>query len=381
MRPVAREDSTFVLGGSNTDAGMALVDYAARYFSDHLSESDPADGDVLDSLVQFLESDGVLSWMALAARDGDMRRLAKVSAHLQQYLDRRLELPESDTEDPRWDLIRQWGIDLLRFSSRFGLQLSTSPGSLFDQIPSLCPPGTAIAKAFRRYQPSILSRTSKSAPSTTWGPILASTGYGLNKCSSPAYGCNLFALVFSSTTRVYKVKIYDHESTQWMLDLPLPSDPANSEPYYKTSLTFSTDDQYLAVYHQSHIYFYEPLAGTLIYNYPLQRDQPPQTVDFTTAEKLIVVTQEDITCIEWYSCKSLAKLFTFSLNASIYTNVTAVIRRKGQPGNQDVIRQVPLPDEVRSGGDWSNWNVGVAADKDKWILVFASKDVTIPVVL
>ncbi|SPN96677.1 uncharacterized protein DNG_00198 [Cephalotrichum gorgonifer] len=104
MQPVIRGDSTFTLRGIESRADLALVDYAARYFSDHLSGGDALDNELLDSLVRFLESDKVLSWIALAAKDGDMLRLSKVATHLQQYVDKRLESLGPNAVEPRCNL-------------------------------------------------------------------------------------------------------------------------------------------------------------------------------------------------------------------------------------------------------------------------------------
>lgn len=172
MRPVIRKDSTYVLRGSGTKADMALVDYASRHFSDHISESDPADDELLGCLARFLESDGMLSWMALAAADMDTHRLAKVATHLDEYSYRRRQVLSEDATDSQLDLIRQWSTDLFRFSCKFGPQLAASPGSFFDLIPSLCPSDTAISSTFQQYMHHTLSRGLSSIPFTRWDPVL-----------------------------------------------------------------------------------------------------------------------------------------------------------------------------------------------------------------
>lgn len=319
MRPVIRQDSTYVLMGFNGKVDMDLVDYAARHFSDHLSESDPADGELLGSLCRFLESNGVLAWMALSAADNDTRRLARVADCFEKYLIRSQQVLDTDTE-PKHNLIRRWASDLFRFSCKFGPQLADSPRSFFDMIPSLCPSRTVISEAFRRLMSSSLYRAVRSAPLTWWGPLLASRECEGN-ISTTAHGCNLFAAV-----RGELVGIYDQRSTQWLLDIPLPGQDQVKpvQGVHEVSLAFSPRDECLAIHHQHHVFVFELPTGALLYEYHSDEDgtgfeagsrsyfafasetergfeaASGTCLAFPASNRLVLLTAKRITCVSWY---------------------------------------------------------------------------------
>lgn len=122
--------------------------YAASHFSDHVVRSCPEDDSIVKALQFFLKGN-CLTWIEIMAQKGDLLPIARAASNFRAFLKKRARtLPPIG--QPVEDL-RSWASDLGRLVSSFGKALMMSPASIHFLIPAVCPPLSAIHRAFGQY--------------------------------------------------------------------------------------------------------------------------------------------------------------------------------------------------------------------------------------
>ena len=119
--------------------------YACDSLSQHLPFVSSSDDDFAASLVRFLKSSNLLSWIEYVARNSDLSRLIQMGTALRKYLQRRkkntIPLGKSAKEI---EIVDAWATDLIRLVTKFGSKLRASPSVIFNLVAPFCPANSAM---------------------------------------------------------------------------------------------------------------------------------------------------------------------------------------------------------------------------------------------
>lgn len=163
-------------------SGENFMEYACRYFSDHLKQCSPEDLTIWDLLLKFLNGN-LLSWIEYLAKKGKIRYITYAANNLQAYLRRRIKyLPPLS---PPTEELEAWITDLIRLNSKFGSNLDIAPSSIHDIIPEMCPLESLISKTYRSIQPRLCIKGERD---TMWDDCLVRINYPNHRTTAVAYG-------------------------------------------------------------------------------------------------------------------------------------------------------------------------------------------------
>ncbi|KAH9906958.1 hypothetical protein F4778DRAFT_724143 [Xylariomycetidae sp. FL2044] len=150
-----------------------FVFYSAANWHYHLTQCNPTTSDCLDRLVGFFQSHAVLAWIHALAILRRMEILVKASKAVASYVHQMKK--HNATRNPTLhrlsdlEVLSDWTVDLIKIVGKFGPNLTLEPGVIYDVIPSLCPPKSAIAQQFREST----SITVTGNPDSGWSDNLA----------------------------------------------------------------------------------------------------------------------------------------------------------------------------------------------------------------
>lgn len=174
----------------------AFVDYACTSFYEHIRQTTSANGTILSQLEAFLDSSEVLSWIEYVAQTGNLNHLIRTGKAFNGYLKRRAKYTAPLGKEVQ--RLEAWGTDLIRLVGRFGINLLSSPSSIYALIPPFCPTESALYKQFGS-TPRGISVSGLSTPS--WDDRLSCIIY--RRAERPAaLACNdnTFAVGMSNGT-------------------------------------------------------------------------------------------------------------------------------------------------------------------------------------
>ncbi|KIX99885.1 uncharacterized protein Z520_04521 [Fonsecaea multimorphosa CBS 102226] len=123
----------------------SFVAYACDSLCQHLPFVSSDDDEFAASLVRFLKSPNLLSWVEYIARESDLRRLVQTGTALRQYMQRRTKntlLFGNSGKDI--ELVDAWATDMIRLVTKFGTKLRSSPSIVFNLIAPFCPMRSAM---------------------------------------------------------------------------------------------------------------------------------------------------------------------------------------------------------------------------------------------
>lgn len=156
------------------DLEPPLLAYAASHWTTHMIAIPEISKDLLESVVQFLRSTYVLTWIHAVAKAKRLHVLIHASSNLMSLAKR---LSRSDVErmplDRRTDereLIEAWATDLGKIVGRFGSQMVHTPESIYKTIAPFCPPESPMYRQFGHKQKNNLMVGHFS--NATWGDSL-----------------------------------------------------------------------------------------------------------------------------------------------------------------------------------------------------------------
>lgn len=127
--------------------------YAAHSWIYHLDYADPVSDKVLDSLETFFTAKHVLDWIHVLASYNQVRTLARAGKALLVFVSANRKLNSS--RNPMLhrlsivDLLESWAGDLVRITAKFNAHLVTQPNAIYDIVPAMCPPTSAINGKFK----------------------------------------------------------------------------------------------------------------------------------------------------------------------------------------------------------------------------------------
>ncbi|GJN69743.1 hypothetical protein PLICBS_003795 [Purpureocillium lilacinum] len=129
-------------------AGDPFIFYAAVGWPYHLGHCTSNSSELLDTIVRFLRSTSVLSWiqtLALLKRLDVLAKASKVLGLVAKSI-RKRDASRNPMLHRITDLecVDNWAVDLLKLVGKFGRQLTTDPTVVYDVVPAMCPPATAI---------------------------------------------------------------------------------------------------------------------------------------------------------------------------------------------------------------------------------------------
>lgn len=153
------------------EAKQPFVLYGASSWIYHLSQSDPISDPVLDALERFFSSQSVLDWIYVLATLKEVRILTKAGKALLTFVHANRHINTS--RNPLLhrlstiNLLEIWAGDLVRLTAKFTKHLITQPRAIYEIVPALCPPTSAI---HRQFQTSKLVLTGQG---DSWNDVLA----------------------------------------------------------------------------------------------------------------------------------------------------------------------------------------------------------------
>ncbi|TGJ80510.1 hypothetical protein E0Z10_g8251 [Xylaria hypoxylon] len=130
----------------------AYLDYAASFWSSHLTSLKSNSDSVLESLKDFLKSQAILTWIHFLALEGKLHVLVLTSKQLSKYASKQLKSARVHAEEGHLmidrALIENWAVDLIKLTGKFGAILSKNPESIYKEVPPLCPHNSSIYQQF-----------------------------------------------------------------------------------------------------------------------------------------------------------------------------------------------------------------------------------------
>lgn len=208
----------------------ALLSYAVKFFSEHVSRSDPEDDRLMEGLCTFLKSHDILYWIEEVAQGRDLGDITRTAMNIRGYLERRTK--SVSPTDPQVHIVESWVVDLIRIAAKFRSQLLSCPSSIHCLIPPLCPPGSIISRTFSN-DAKTCPILVKNLPGGSWDDCLIRIDFSTGFSTAITHGDNLFAVGMSNR----KVKIYDALSLQLLREF--------SHSGRVEFLGFSLDDEFI----------------------------------------------------------------------------------------------------------------------------------------
>ncbi|KAK8023124.1 WD40 repeat-like protein, partial [Apiospora marii] len=245
----------------------SLVDYAAKFFSEHLYRSNSEDDAPMRELCNFLRTN-ILFWLEMIAGQGDLQPVNRTAVNIAGYLRRRTKYVPPVDKDIQ--LVDAWATDLIRVSARFRSKLLTCPSAIHYLIPPFCPNESMISTLFVVPTRSL---TVKGARESEWDDCLVRVDFAKGQTTALAHGTVSFAVGLSTG----QISLYDAISIQHISLM--------RHPERVRFLEFSPDERMLAAGGQKHISIWEPQSGTRIWTTSVA--SPPLAMTFLNPDCLI----------------------------------------------------------------------------------------------
>ncbi|KAI1739372.1 hypothetical protein F4680DRAFT_449117 [Xylaria scruposa] len=226
----------------------SLVEYAARFFAEHLYRSNSEEVAPMYELCRFLKSN-VLYWFELIAQAGDLQPINRTAINLAGYIRRRTKYVPPVDKDIQ--LVDAWATDLIRVSARFRSKLLSCPSSIHCLIPPFCPTGSIISTLFTTQTRSLLV---KGAKEFGWDDCLIRIDFQKGQTTTVAYGITCFAIGMSTG----QVSLYDCATFQRVSMM--------YHPERVRLLEFSRNERFLASAGQKRIVVWETRSSSQIWS-------------------------------------------------------------------------------------------------------------------
>ena len=114
----------------------------------------------LATLLRFLRSSLVLTWIQALAQAKQLRGLIHASTSLSSFAAKRRrsdrEKMPLNHDNPELEIIESWAVDFVKIVGKFGSNLSTSPESIYKLIPPFCPRDSIMFQRFGKKESNSL---------------------------------------------------------------------------------------------------------------------------------------------------------------------------------------------------------------------------------
>lgn len=195
-------------GMINRNQLSEFFDYAAIFWSAHLSSSPPNCREVADALHKFLAGQWVLTWIHILAASKRLHVLVQGSKHLSKHSAKRDEYDTSRSAKDK-ELVENWATDLVKIVGKFGTTLRRNPESIYKSIPPFCPQNSSIFQQFGKAESHSLKVSGLS--NKNWDDSLArlSLGFGTFASSIAAAGSQIAILAPAGNVFVYDSSVFE----------------------------------------------------------------------------------------------------------------------------------------------------------------------------
>ncbi|KAJ5657796.1 uncharacterized protein N7484_001445 [Penicillium longicatenatum] len=132
-----------------------LFHYAMTSWTYHLDKVSPDSDEPLLLMAKFLKGNCVLDWIVALALTRRLRVLVSSAKSMNLYARRKrgryaVTNPMAHRLQ-ELNLVETWATDLLKLIGKFGLSLTESPTSIYQQIPPFCPKSSMIFRQFNSH--------------------------------------------------------------------------------------------------------------------------------------------------------------------------------------------------------------------------------------
>lgn len=173
QRCMARLTDPTLRSQINRNQKSALLDYATEAWFIHFARSSTSSPDVLDTVIKFLRSPHVLTWIHIIAKRKELQVLVVASRHITDVVlkMRAVSTDETLAHHRAIDVVENWATDLIKIVGKFGNTLRQHPDSIYKLIPPFCPEDSIIYQQFGRKESRALHVSGFA--SNTWDDCLA----------------------------------------------------------------------------------------------------------------------------------------------------------------------------------------------------------------
>lgn len=259
----------------------SMVNYACRFFSNHVFLSTSSDDYLTDALCEFLRSNTVLEWIEHVSAAGDLAVIAQTATNLREYIGRRMT--DGPSANPTIQLVDGWVIDPIRVAAKFRPQLLTSLSSIYLLAPPMCPFGSFIARKICKksgHQRAPRGLTVQGVLPGTWDDCLTQIDFRSGPATTVTHGERYFAVGLATG----QLLLYDPESLHCLRYL--------SHPERARKLAFSLDDALLASCGAKHLVIYDPKSGSM--RHTISTMSPPLAMIFLGIEEIVLTHQSSV---------------------------------------------------------------------------------------
>lgn len=259
-------------GLASPDLETQLLNYSCISFSDHVQKGLPEDTATWNLLCTFLNTK-IPTWIEYLAGRAKLYHVTRTAKNLQLYLRRRLKnmSPLSAGKDS----LESWIKDLIKVSAKFRANLSLSPSSIHNLIPSLCPLDSMISQKYSPRQRGFLVMGLKEK---SWDDCLARIDYQDKQSCAVALGDRYLAVAISDGA----ILLYHRDSIQIKHILTFGE-------RVKT-LVFSNDCVYMAASGLRKAKIWDNDSGTQVWAFDLAHSALSMVFD-TEYDTLVAATQ------------------------------------------------------------------------------------------
>ncbi|KAI0457259.1 hypothetical protein F5B21DRAFT_464875 [Xylaria acuta] len=285
-RCIAPLTDPMLRGQINRNQQSAFLGYASETWFIHFAQSSTSSPDVLETVVEFLCSPHVLTWIYVMARRKELQVLAVASRHITDVVlrIRAAGIDETLAQNRVIDVLENWAIDLIKIVGKFGNTLKQYPDSIYKLVPPFCPENSIMYHQFGRKESRVLHVSS--AASTTWDDCLARFTFDQGAVASSviAAGNRIAILANVRTTGyvfIYRAATFEE---QWRVTHP--------ERVFK--IQFNNPGALLVTYGYTTTRVWDMTTGECIKEVKNPPKLPrPQTLLFSSDSGTILVGSED----------------------------------------------------------------------------------------
>ncbi|KAL9120161.1 MAG: hypothetical protein Q9187_003286 [Circinaria calcarea] len=197
----------------NRNQKPEFLDYAASWWSSHLTSTPFDCGQVAEALNKFLTGHWVLTWIQVLATSKQLRVLIQASKDLSRYSAKQKEhnaaRNKRDHHIMEQELIDSWAVDFMQIVGKFGTNLRRNPESIYKLIPPFCPQNSSIYQLFGKTEAKSLVVSGVSTENWDDSPIRISLGFGTYASFISAAGAQIAILASSGSVFIYDSSIFE----------------------------------------------------------------------------------------------------------------------------------------------------------------------------
>ncbi|KAI0406220.1 hypothetical protein F4802DRAFT_559828 [Xylaria palmicola] len=207
-RCIARLTDPTLRSQINRNQQSALLDYAAEAWFIHFARSSISSPEVLETVVKFLRSPHVLTWIHVIAKRKELQVLVVASRHMTDIVlkMRAAGVDETLTQHRAIDVVESWATDLIKIVGKFGNTLKQYPDSIYKLVPPFCPEDSIMYQQFGRKESRALHVSGVAV--NTWDDCLARFTLDKGAVASSVIAAGSRIAVLSNVRKTGYVIIY-----------------------------------------------------------------------------------------------------------------------------------------------------------------------------